>query len=189
MKDHKENVIHVTENRVLGYFEMLQQQKKKPSTLWSCYSMLKKMFKIEHGVSISNYSLLNEFLKNYKAKKAIVFTAQNVNDIYQLPDDKFFFHKFCFSIALFGAMRKSELIELEFKHFNKIDENTIKVEIESSKTDQAGQGFYFLLQRNEDAARCPVRMYDQYIKLCQEANLPLQGRFWWQIRNGISNYL
>jgi len=48
--------------------------------------MLKKMFKIEHIVSISDYSLLNEFLKrncdDYKAKKAIVFIAQNVNDIY-----------------------------------------------------------------------------------------------------------
>lgn len=64
-----------------SYFEELANT-KKPSSLYSTYSMLKTMMKMNEGIDISTYHNLSTFLKKksagYKPKKAKAFTAEEI---------------------------------------------------------------------------------------------------------------
>jgi len=71
-----------SENVVLAYFSNLSKD-KRPSTLWSNYSMLKTMLNIKINVNISKFVKLRAFLKKenvgYRAKKSNVFTKAEID--------------------------------------------------------------------------------------------------------------
>lgn len=85
------------EDNLLAYFYYLSDS-RKPSSLWSYYSMLKANIKMYHNTDISNYSGLFGFLKRksdgYKPKKAKVFTQENLNTfLYEASDDIYLMFK------------------------------------------------------------------------------------------------
>jgi hypothetical protein len=67
----------VTENILLAYFRHLSTE-RKPSTLWSLYSMLHKTIELKQHIDISKYTSLRAFLKKqskgYKPVQAKTFT-------------------------------------------------------------------------------------------------------------------
>lgn len=82
-----------SETVFLTYFEELSK-KKKSSTLWSIYSMLRSTIKTRHNIDIKTYSKLQAYLRRlsegYKPKKSLVFTAENVERfLNEAPNSQF----------------------------------------------------------------------------------------------------
>lgn len=132
-KDSIENCY--CEKSLLAYFWYLSKE-RKPSSLWSYYSMLKATIKANHNIDISSYSSLFGFLKRksegFKPKKSKVLTIEEIEAfIYQAPDEIYLMNKviviyfnlevfnqdFLKQVALIfgiaGACRKQELVQLE----------------------------------------------------------------------------
>ncbi|KAK5642934.1 hypothetical protein RI129_009101 [Pyrocoelia pectoralis] len=91
---------------------------RKPSSLWSYYSMLKATLKMNHNVDIASYFGLFGFLKRkfdgYKTKKSKVFTKDNVETFwYEAPDEIYLMIKVALIFGLAGACRRQELANLE----------------------------------------------------------------------------
>ena len=81
----------ITENVILAYFHHLSE-KKAPPTLWSIYSMLRKMLDLKDNIKIDQYHSLISFIKNknkgYVAKQAEVFSEENIANFMQnAPND------------------------------------------------------------------------------------------------------
>ena len=88
MSNNKAN--SVDENVLICYFKDLQN-KVNPATLWSIWSMLKKMINLKNNIDINKYMNFKSFLKNkykgYKPKKSLVFTSENVEQFLNTADD------------------------------------------------------------------------------------------------------
>lgn len=71
----------VSEDVLMKYFSELAE-KSKPTTLWSCYSMLKATLRSKDDIDINSYSALRDFVKRknagYKPVKAKVFTEEEI---------------------------------------------------------------------------------------------------------------
>lgn len=70
-----------SERVVVAYFSELAKS-KKPSSLWSTYSMVKSKLKLLANIDISTYNSLTAFLKQngkgYVPKKAKIFTDEEM---------------------------------------------------------------------------------------------------------------
>lgn len=78
---------------LMAYMQDLSE-KYAPSTLWSVYSMLKRMIINIRNFNISGYSQLINFLKNkaagYEGKKSNVFTPEEIHTFMTTaPDDQY----------------------------------------------------------------------------------------------------
>lgn len=75
-----------SETVLLAYFSDMSKE-KKPSTLWSMYSMIKSMLSLREKVDISKYGKLLAFLKRqnvgYKPTKSNTFSRKNIEDFLQ----------------------------------------------------------------------------------------------------------
>ncbi|KAB0802145.1 hypothetical protein PPYR_04331 [Photinus pyralis] len=82
---------HISENVLLAYFE-LQTHLKKPSSLWSMYSMLRSYLNVHKNVDISRYvklqALLKRFSQGYEPKKSKILDLEQINRFIQEADDK-----------------------------------------------------------------------------------------------------
>lgn len=86
-----------SENVLLAYFAELGA-KYKPSSLWSFYSMIKSVLKINHDVDLEKYKKLRAFLKRksegFQAKKSSTLTPEEIRKfIDRAPDEIFLLHK------------------------------------------------------------------------------------------------
>lgn len=86
-----------TENVLLSFFEEMSKD-HLPSSLWSTYSILKTMLRLQEQLDITPYKKLYNFVKEkvrgFKSKKAEHLTAKNVSDfINNADDDDYLIHK------------------------------------------------------------------------------------------------
>lgn len=75
------NTNKISETTLLAYFkEMLAV--KAPTSMWSEYSLLKKMLRVNHDIDISQFTSISELLKQksrtHTKKKAATFTRGQV---------------------------------------------------------------------------------------------------------------
>ncbi|KAL1514369.1 hypothetical protein ABEB36_003637 [Hypothenemus hampei] len=110
------NVTRITENIVLAYFEIMGQR-KKASTLWSSYSMLRTCLSINKNVDISKYLKLQAYLKrkseNYEPKKSYVLECEHITPFISDADDiTFLAMKVILIIGYCGALRRDELTKM-----------------------------------------------------------------------------
>ncbi|KAK5646496.1 hypothetical protein RI129_004960 [Pyrocoelia pectoralis] len=89
-----------TEKTMLAYFCYLSKI-RKPSSLWSYYSMLKATLKMNHNSD------------GYKTKKSKVFTKDVETFLYEAPDEIYLMIKVALIYGLAGACRRQELANLE----------------------------------------------------------------------------
>ncbi|KAJ6645218.1 hypothetical protein Bhyg_00422 [Pseudolycoriella hygida] len=104
------------ETVVAAYFSDLAP-KYAPTTLWSNYSMLKRMLICNHNVNIKSYSQLISFLKTiadgYECKNSKVFSAAEVKRfIDEAPDDRFLATKVVLIFGVIGACRGDEITNI-----------------------------------------------------------------------------
>ncbi|XP_044587106.1 uncharacterized protein LOC123266772 isoform X2 [Cotesia glomerata] len=106
----------VTEAVMLEYFEILNET-KKPSTLWSQYSMLKSTFNLKEDLDISQFKKLRAYLKKqgtgFKNAKSKVLSAANIHDfLIKASDYEYLAEKVIMIFGVVGACRKSEIVDL-----------------------------------------------------------------------------
>lgn len=99
MRERK--VKKISEEVILAYFLKLSKT-FQPPTLWSKYSMLRSTILIKEDIDIK-YPKLIAFLKKlgagHKAKKAIVFSREEINKfIVEAPDDQYLMVKVYFIV-------------------------------------------------------------------------------------------
>lgn len=74
--------LEINETVLMAFFQGKSQEWKSPSTLWSNWSMIRTMMKIEKNVDIVQFARLTAFLKQknvgYKPKKAKVLTKADI---------------------------------------------------------------------------------------------------------------
>ncbi len=84
----------VTQNALLKYFmDMADEKKKKPTTLWAYYSMLKSTIRLNDHIDITPWSKVLDYLKRknagYKPHKATYFTEGQLEKfINEAPDEE-----------------------------------------------------------------------------------------------------
>lgn len=93
----RNNTNSFSENVLLAYFAELSA-KYKPSSLWSFYSIIKSMLRINHDVDLEKYGKLRAFLKRksegFQAKKSSTLTSKEIKTfIDKAPDEVFLLHK------------------------------------------------------------------------------------------------
>ncbi|XP_074115595.1 uncharacterized protein LOC141538145 isoform X3 [Cotesia typhae] len=106
----------VTEAVMMEFFEELNET-KKPSTLWSQYSMLKSTFNLKEDLDISQFKKLRAYLKKqgtgFRNAKSKVLTAANIHDfLIKASDYDFLAEKVIMIFGVVGACRKSEIVDL-----------------------------------------------------------------------------
>jgi integrase len=168
---------------VLEFLSFLSES-YSPSTLWHVYAILNKYFKVYKGLNLNNCELLRDFLKakgkTHAVKKSDVFTEGEIDDFlnFQDNDDNITF-KIILILGIHGLLRYTEITELQFADIKKVDDNNevmYKVIIRTSKTDQAGNGFFFFVVGKH------VSHIDKYISCFELKNR--NGRFLRKIVNG-----
>lgn len=82
LTEHQNSLSSSHENNLLVYFKQLQE-KLKPPTLWSIWSMLRKTLYAKDNLDIKPFQNLRYFIKNnaknYRPRKAFTFRWENVN--------------------------------------------------------------------------------------------------------------
>lgn len=96
-----------TENVFLAYFSE-KSEFRKPSSLWSHYSMLKATVNLHHNIDISKYSKLITFLKRrsdgYKPKKSKILSRNDIERfLKEAPDDLYLMIKVSHSYFLINT--------------------------------------------------------------------------------------
>ena len=78
----------------LAYFNVLSKKHKAPATLWSTYSMLKKIFRVNHNIDLKKFCILIEFIKQvnkgYSPTKANVFTSEQCEKFIAEAEEKIY---------------------------------------------------------------------------------------------------
>ena len=72
--------------------------------------------------------------------------------------------KLALLIGLFGALRCSELYNLEFQDIVR-EENRLVITVRSSKTDKKRAGFSYIVPNNSDPVLSVFTYFDEYIKM------------------------
>ena len=85
-------IASVSENVLLGYFEMLAK-KCKPPTLWQYHSILKTKLKLNEDIDITPWAQLTDFIKTenigYQPERVKHFTAEQIEKfINEAPDEE-----------------------------------------------------------------------------------------------------
>lgn len=165
----------------MAYFAELAKT-CKPNTLWSRYSMLKSVIKIEKNLDLSKYFKVTSFLKKqnvgFRPKKAKIFSkdeiAKFINDA---PNDVYLAMKVATIFGLAGACRREELMKISI---DDIDDkgNLLIVNIPDSKnhssrsfviSEEIENGKYLALYRKYSSLRKPEtphrRFFVNYKKL------------------------
>lgn len=109
-------VSNIKEEVMLAYFHK-SSKTYAPSTLWSKYSMLKLVIKLEKDIDISKYYKLTSYLKRandgYKSKKSMVLEQKDAeNFIFNAPDNIYLMTKVATIFGLAGACRREELMKI-----------------------------------------------------------------------------
>lgn len=129
------NIVH--EKVLLAYFKE-ESMKKKSSSLWSYYSMLRSTLLIKKNVDISKFNQLIAFLKrksdSYTSKKSRILTKENVAKFLQEADNEtYLLLKVSMIIGISGACRRDELKNLRIEDVH--DEGVVfRIFIPSTKT-------------------------------------------------------
>ncbi|KAJ8952680.1 hypothetical protein NQ318_020995 [Aromia moschata] len=143
------NVTSFSENVLIAYFQELAE-KKKSSTLWTHYSIIKTLLNIKHSIGISKY--------NIRKKKSKTFSPEEIRTLIdEAPDNQFLFTEvkrglsdtfanilFCFyknnivrsnDIWNYGdeSCRRHELHNLRFDHVRNLEGTLIIVNIVETK--------------------------------------------------------
>lgn len=112
----KNGVLQIEEDVMLAYMKE-ESEKKKPTTLWANYSMLRTVISIKKNIDISKYPLLQSFLKsksrNYQPKKSTVLTEEEVSHfLSDAPDQAYLVEKVILVLGICGACRRNEIYQL-----------------------------------------------------------------------------
>lgn len=93
------NVHRISQNVLLAYFNQLSAT-MKPNTLWSIWSVLKKMLNARENIDIVQFPEVKAFVKSnnkgYQPKKATVFSDNDLDRfLSDAPNDGYLLHKVC----------------------------------------------------------------------------------------------
>uniref|UniRef100_A0A6P7GY87 Uncharacterized protein LOC114348327 n=1 Tax=Diabrotica virgifera virgifera TaxID=50390 RepID=A0A6P7GY87_DIAVI len=133
----RNNAKSFSENVLLAYFAELSA-KYKPSSLWSLYSMIKSMLRINHDVDLEKYGKLRAFLKRksegFQAKKSSTLTPEQIRKfIDKAPDEIYLLHKVILIIGIMGACRPNELYQMNIQDVKDLQTDLL-ITIPKSKT-------------------------------------------------------
>ena len=173
----------ITENVLLAYFEELSND-KKPTTLWSEYSMLKKMLRVNQAIDLGSFLSVSDLLKQkaryHAKKKAKTFKFEEIDKFLSSSPETLnsLQDKVALLFGLFGGLRSEEFGSIGVQNVAE-HEDHIKVTIDKRKTDQAGNGTVFFVTASKDPSKCPLKYWRLYK---QEFQKP-QGPVFRQIRD------
>lgn len=132
------NIPEINETSLLAYFKFVSTI-KKPSSLWTVYSMLKSTMKNKHYINIEKYLELYSFLKNsttaYHPKKSATLSEEDINKfLKEAPDAEYLAIKVMLIFGLCGACRREELYKMKLCDVEDKNNGVLLVRIPETKT-------------------------------------------------------
>lgn len=180
----KENKLDfISFSSFLDFIRVLSESYKY-STLWQASSCLNKYMKVMHNKDFQKEECFKAFMKklgrNYVPVKSSVLTLDDV--VLCIETGHLAIEvKVAIIIGVYGGLRLSELVEMEFGDV--VMENGVcKVNVRKSKTDPGGKGHTFYVAPSATAGRCPVSVLQSYFELFPPDQR--KGRFFRMVSNG-----
>jgi len=168
----------IEELTIRGKSEMLPQK---------CKEQYEKEYKkFREWMKSKVISSLKSESKLHKPKQSATITPGELNR-FLLEAKEHTMEKLVALIGLNGALRCEEIVKLDFNEVKKLPGESYRIFISSSsKTDQAGIGFNFIVDSQPIPCRNLVSMLDEYIGNVSKdtGENPPTGRFFRQFRNG-----
>lgn len=144
--------------------------------------MLKKMLNVREKVDISNYRLLNAFLKNkssgFTSNKSKVLTSEEVQKfLTEAPDHVYLATKVALFFGVFGACRSHELVNVKIQDVTK-QGNLLVVDLPDTKNKKPrkfviGEEFTGTVQKYQ-ALRPPAATTDRFFLNYQKGKCTTQ---------------
>ena len=145
------------------------KQQFSGSTIISAGSCVNSRIKLLHQKNFMDHMLVKDVIKklhrNHVPKQACVFTKEQIDRfVLNAPEHMHFLvKKLVALIGIQGALRISEITNLEFNDITFMPNGSVNVRIKSSKTDTAGRGHSFIITPNCDKKLCLVIRLRNYI--------------------------
>jgi hypothetical protein len=133
----------ITEDTILVWLAS-KTPEYTPTSLWTMYSLVKKYLLWKNNVDLGKATLIQSFLKTlnktHKKKKAPAFTRDQIFTwLARLTTPENLWKKICTLLELYGTLRTSEALHVEWKEVQEAVDGLI-VAITRTKTDYAGEG-------------------------------------------------
>jgi len=152
----------------------------------------KKKLLVEKGINIETMPKITQYLtqnaSDYKGVSAPILDINDVNNfLTNAPEDdmKIVLSKIALSVGIHGGLRVGEYILLLFDDIVETKKDNLIIQVKfllpKSKTDKKGEGFTFMLVKNDNKKICPIIYYQKYISYFSD--IQKTGRFFRQIRN------
>ncbi len=178
---------------LLAYVQSSLEKGYSPNTVNTWITGIVKISE-EKGLTWSKeklkpiYERINVQKANYKTKKAESFSRENIEEIWEKLSENTtanVYKKLLFSIWTSGFMRVCQLDALTWDDVQRTDtkltitKQEVKRKIKSANVSP--ETSQFVLTAQTDVTRCPVFLYDEYVKNLEKFKIPREGKFWKQL--------
>ena len=154
--------------------KMKQNDEFAPTTIITAGSCVNSRMKLEYNKNFMDHMLVKDIIKKMQKesapKQAAIFSAEQIDyfvlNAPETLDNKI--KKIIALIAIQGALRISELTNLDYNDITLLDNGSMSIRIKSSKTDQAARGHNFIVTPNCKPELCCVTRIKEYLELFDE---------------------
>ncbi|XP_022900449.1 uncharacterized protein [Onthophagus taurus] len=113
---NQKNAKFISEDVLLGYL-MEKSKTVKSTSLWTIYSILKRMLMIKEELDVTKYFRVGQFLrkmlKNKKSNRSNIFTQEQINMFLEdAQDEKYLLFKVILIIGVSGGLKRHELTNM-----------------------------------------------------------------------------
>ena len=149
-----------------------------PSTVISAASCVNSKIKVDFNKNFMDHMLVKDIIRKLHKEsaptQASVFTAEQIEQfILNAPETMAYkILKIITMTAIQGALRVSEIVNLEYDDIIFLNNGSMSVRIKTSKTDTVGKGHTFIVTPNCNSRLCLVMRMKSYMDLL----VPKTGR-------------
>ena len=145
-----------------------------PTTIITAGSCVNSRIKLQYNKNFMDHMLVKDIIKKMQKesapKQAAIFSSEQIDYfVLHAPetlDNKV--KKIIALIAIQGALRISELNNLDFNDLTLLNNGSLSIRIKSSKTDQAARGHSFIVTPNCKPELCCVTRIKEYLELFKD---------------------
>lgn len=150
---------------------MKQSNEYAPTTIISAASCVNSKMKIIYQINFMEHMLVKDMIKKLQKisspKQSAVFSMEQIESfVLNAPETlDYKIKKLIAMVAIQGALRISELCNLQVSDLTFPNDGSLSIRINYSKTDQSGKGHSFIITPNCNVRLCLVKRMKDYLEL------------------------
>lgn len=166
---------NIEENNVTTFMNWLcsmnDSKQFAPTTIVTAGSCVNSRMKLSNNINFMNHILVKDLIKkicrNHAPKQAAAFSSEQIEQFVLNASDSLDIEvkKLIAQIGIQGALRVSELVNLEYNDVTFLENGAVDIFIKKSKTDPASKGHHFIITPNCNPKLCCVTRLQKYMDL------------------------